>query len=130
MLYQKGNKMEKNQKDLVVVITHGPNEELASAAVTIANGGITSGLNVSIFLTGAGVEIIRKKATDLVQVLPLDPLNVLLEDFVKRGANLWACAPCLKSRGLEEDDLIEGSIITGSSVMHNLIKDGAATLSF
>ncbi|MBW2687358.1 MAG: DsrE family protein, partial [Deltaproteobacteria bacterium] len=47
-----------------------------------------------------------------------------------RGGNLWACTPCIKGRGYEQDDLIEGTVITGASVMHELIQGGAATLSF
>lgn len=38
--------------------------------------------------------------------------------------------PCVKSRGYEQADLIEGVIIAGASVMHAEIKAGAATLSF
>jgi hypothetical protein len=38
--------------------------------------------------------------------------------------------PRAKARGYEQQDLIEGVIITGASVMHGEIKNGAATLSF
>ena len=46
------------------------------------------------------------------------------------GGTLWACTPCVKSRGYTQDDLIAGTVITGASPMHELIKGGAATLSF
>jgi hypothetical protein len=36
----------------------------------------------------------------------------------------------VKSRGYTENDLIEGTIITGAGGMHELIARGAATLSF
>jgi predicted peroxiredoxin len=36
----------------------------------------------------------------------------------------------VKSRGYTEQDLLEGVVITGASKMHELIKAGAATLSF
>jgi predicted peroxiredoxin len=49
---------------------------------------------------------------------------------MKRGGTLWACTPWVKARGYEQQDLIEGVIITGASVMHGEIKNGAATLSF
>ena len=64
------------------------------------------------------------------QVHPLEPLRDLMQDFLERGGTLWACTPCVKSRGYEQDDLIEGTVITGASVMHELIQGGAATLSF
>ena len=122
--------MSEDSRKLVVLITQGLESELSSVAFTIANGGMTSGLDVSIFLTASAVDLARKRAVDSTQVHPLEPLSELMQDFLKRGGTLWACTPCVKSRGYEQDDLIEGTVITGASVMHKLIQDGAATLSF
>ena len=121
---------EATTKDLVIVMTHGIDHELSSVAFTIANGGITSGLKVSIFLTSAAVDLVRKRGTDLTHVQPLDPLKALMQDFLRRGGVLWACPPCVKSRGYTQEDFVEGVTIAGSSVMHERIKAGAATLSF
>lgn len=122
--------MEDQTRNLVVLITHGIDHELSSAAMTIALGGITAGLNVSIFLTSSGVDIVRRRAAETTHVEPLEPLASMLSDFVQRGGNLWACPPCVKSRGYTQEDLIDGVVITGAKAMHDLIKDGAATLSF
>ncbi len=122
--------MDVEPRNLVVMLTHGIEHELSSAGLTIALGGMTAGLKVSIFLTSAGVDIVRRGATDFTHVKPLEPLTDMLRDFVSRGGNLWACSPCVKARGYTQDSLIEGVVITGASVMHALIKDGAATLSF
>jgi predicted peroxiredoxin len=122
--------MDTPTRDLVVVITHGIDHELSSAGLVIALGGMTAGLTVSIFLTSAGVDIVRRGAADTTQVKPLDPLADMLRDFLARGGTLWACSPCVKSRGYTQENLLEGVVITGSSVMHELIKHGAATLSF
>ena len=117
-------------RSLVVLITHGIDHELSSVAFTIANGGMTAGLKVYVFLTSAGVDLVRRKAIDTTQVVPLEPLAGLVADFLKRGGTLWACTPCVKARGYTQEHLIEGTIITGASVMHEQIKNGAATLSF
>jgi predicted peroxiredoxin len=122
--------MAETARNLVVLITHGTDHELSSAAFTIANGGMTAGLKVSVFLTSAGVDLVRKRAIDATHVPPLEPLRELVKDFLARGGTLWACTPCVKARGYTEADLIEGTIITGASPMHELIKQGAATLSF
>lgn len=122
--------MSNTQRNLVVLVTHGTDHELSSVAFTIANGGMTAGLKVSVFLTSAGVDLVRRRASDSTHVPPLEPLGALIQDFLKRGGMLWACTPCVKARGYTQEDLIPGTVITGASVMHELIQAGAATLSF
>lgn len=122
--------MEASPRELVVMITHGIDHERSSAGLVIALGGMTCGLKVSIFLTSAGVDIVRRGAADMTQVKPLEPLGDMLRDFLARGGTIWACTPCVKSRGYAQADLMEGIVIAGASVMHERIKLGAATLSF
>jgi predicted peroxiredoxin len=122
--------MADETRDLVVVMTHGADHELSSVAFTIANGGMTAGLRVSIFLTSAAVDLVRKRSVDMTQVAPLEPLAALIKDFLARGGQLWACTPCVKARGYEQHDLLDGVVIAGASVMHEKIKAGAVTLSF
>jgi predicted peroxiredoxin len=117
-------------KELVVLMTKGTDHELSSVGFTIANGGMTAGLKVYMFLTSASVDLVRKRAADTTQVNPLEPLKGLIDDFLRRGGTLWACTPCVKARGYTQADLIEGVVITGASAMHERIKAGAATLSF
>ena len=120
----------KTQKKLFVLITHGTDHELSSVAFTIANGGITSGLSVDIFLTSNGVDLVRKRAANTTQCAPLEPLADLIASLQSRGGRIYACTPCVKARGYEQDDLLDGVIITGASVLHSAIAEGAATLSF
>jgi|SRR5687767_881651 predicted peroxiredoxin len=122
--------MPDSARELVCMITHGIDHEMSSVGFTIANGGITSGLKVYIFLSSSGVDLVRKRAADTTQVNPLEPLSDLIKSFLSRGGTIWACTPCVKSRGYTEADLLDGVVITGASVMHERIKAGAATLSF
>jgi predicted peroxiredoxin len=121
---------EQGKKQLVVFVTKGTDNELSSVAFTIANGGLTAGLDVSMFLTSAGVDLVRKRSADSTQVHPLEPLKPMIQDFVHRGGKLWACTPCVKARGYEQADLVEGVTISGASVVHERLKAGAATLCF
>ena len=122
--------MSETTRDLVVLMTKGIDHELSSVGFTIANGGITAGLKVYVFLTSGAVDLVRKRGSDLTQVAPLDPLKALIEDFRRRGGTIWACPPCVKSRGYTQDDLIEGVTIQGGSAVHARLLAGAATLSF
>lgn len=123
--------MAEEKKKLVILLSRGLDDERTTVAWTMANGGITSGLEVGIFLVSSAVDLVRKGAADLIQMNPLDPpLKELIDDFLKRGGKVWACPPCAKVRGYTEEDLLDGVAVQGSSVVHNLIKEGAATLSF
>jgi predicted peroxiredoxin len=122
--------MAQESRELVMVITHGTDHELSSVGFTIANGGLTAGLKVAVFLTSAAVDIVRKKASDTTHVKPLEPLANLVRDFVSRGGALYACTPCVKARGYEQADFIEGVTITGASAILERLKGGAASLSF
>jgi predicted peroxiredoxin len=122
--------MSEPSQELVVLMTKGADHELSSVALTIANGGITAGFKVYAFLTSAAVDLVRKRAVELAQVAPLDPLKVLIDDFIRRGGTIWACPPCVKSRGYTQEDFVEGVVVTGASAMHERLKAGAASLSF
>jgi predicted peroxiredoxin len=121
---------QQQQRELVVLMTHGIDHELSSVGFTIANGGMTAGLKVTVFLTSAAVDVVRRKAADTTHVHPLEPLRQLVTDFVARGGALYACTPCVKARGYEQSDLLEGVTIAGASVIHERLMRGAASLSF
>jgi predicted peroxiredoxin len=119
------------ERELVVLMTRGTDHELSSVGFTIANGGMTAGFKkVTVFLTSSAVDLARRRAIDMTHGPPLDPLAELVKDFLRRGGRLLACTPCVKARGYTQEDLIEGTEITGASVIHGLLLAGAASLSF
>ncbi len=122
--------MQAPSDKLVVFATKGIDSELSSAAFTIANGAVTAGFKVSVFLTSTAIDLVRKGGQKVTQAAPLEPLAKLIEDFKSRGGTLWACPPCVQSRGYQPADLIDGVTIVGASAMFAEMKTGAATLSF
>ena len=122
--------MNADTEKLVIVMTRGIDSELSSVAFTLANGAITAGMQVRVFLTSAAVDVVRRKGHDMTHVPPLDPLARLMADFQGRGGTIWACPPCVTSRGYEAGDLIDGVEIKGASAMFEKVRAGAATLSF
>lgn len=123
--------MAQETKKLVVLITRGLDDERASVAWSVANGAIASGLEVTIFLASSGVDWARKGAAETARLNPLDPtLKEMVEKLVAAGSTIMVCPPCAKVRGYTENDLIDGAILAGSVSMHEVIKQGAATLSF
>ena len=62
-----------DQEKLVVVVTNGFNDERASVAWSIANGGVGSGMQVTMFLVSSGVDWVRRGAAENARPNPLDP---------------------------------------------------------
>lgn len=117
--------MMAEKKKLVVVMTCGLDDERSSVAWSVANGGIQSGLEVTVFLTSSAVDWVRKGAADLPRLNPLDPpVKEMIQNFMDRGSSILVCPPCAKVRGYSADDLLEGVMITGSGAIHELIKQG------
>jgi predicted peroxiredoxin len=122
--------MSETPRELVVVMTRGADHELSSVGFTVACGAITAGMQVCAFLTSGAVDLVRRRGVEFTQVAPLDPLKVLIEDFMGRGGVVLACPPCAKARGYTQEDLIEGVKIVGASAIHEKLLRGAASLSF
>lgn len=122
--------MTEKQK-LVIVISRGLDDERSSVAWSIANGGINSGLDVTVFLVSSGVDWVRKGAAESAHLNPLDPpMKEMIQKVLDSGCTIGVCPPCAKVRGYSEHDLIEGITIVGSSAIHEPIKQGAAALTF
>jgi predicted peroxiredoxin len=122
--------MTSKTDDLVIAITKGIDSEMSSIGFTLGNGAMTAGMKVSVFLSSSAVDLVRRGGQQMTHVPPLDSLAALIADFQARGGVIWVCAPCAKTRGYEQADLLDGVIVTGASVMFAAIRDGAATLSF
>lgn len=123
--------MEDQTKKLAIVVSRGLDDERATAAFTIANTGMASGQQVTLFMISAGVDVVRKGAADNVQMNPFDPpLKELLDNFQANGGRILVCPPCAKVRGYADEDFVDGVQVVGSPALHALILDGASTLSF
>jgi predicted peroxiredoxin len=116
---------------LVIVITRGLDDERSSVAWSIANAGIASDLEVTVFLAASGVDWVRKGAAEIAHLNPVDPpLRDLIGNLVSNGGSILVCPPCAKVRGYSAEDLMDGVTIAGAPAMLEVVKQGAATLSF
>ena len=119
------------KKKLVIVITRGLDDERSSVAWSIANAGIASDLDVTVFLAASGVDWVRKGAADVAHLNPVDPpLKELIGNLISNGGTVLVCPPCAKVRGYSEENLIDGVTVAGAPAMLEVVKQGAATLSF
>ena len=120
-----------DDKKLVVIVTRGCDDERASVAWSIANGGIASGYNITMFLVSAGADWARKGAADHARMNPLDPpVSEMMQNVIESGGQIMVCPPCAKVRGYEKENLIDGAVLAGSTAMLGVVSEGAKTLTF
>jgi len=120
-----------DKKKLVVVVTSGFNDERSSVAWSVANGGIASDYQVTMFLVSSGVDWVRKGASDLARLNPLDPpAKDMIQNVIDSGGDILVCPPCAKVRGYEQEDFIDGVQLAGSVAMLGVVSEGASTLTF
>lgn len=118
------------KKKVVVVITKGMDDERASVAWSIANGGIKSGLEVSIFLVSSGVDWVRKGAATYAHLNPKDPtMQEMINAIMENKCRVMVCPPCSAVRGYTPEDLMDEVELVGSPALHQLILEGAETIS-
>ena len=115
---------------LVLVVTHGSNSDKSSVAFTIANAALSGGHEVAIFLTSDGVYCAKSGYADLSIYRPFKALEELVDSFVEKKGVLWACTPCVVHRGLTDEDMIEGTTVTGAGSLIEWTAAGAQTLCF
>jgi predicted peroxiredoxin len=116
---------------LVIVISRGFDDERSSVAWSIANTGVASEMEVTVFLVASGVDWVRRGAADVARLNPMDPpIKDMIDNVMSSGGRILVCPPCAKVRGYAADDLVEGVVVAGAPALLEVVKQGASTLSF
>jgi len=120
-----------DKKKLVVIVTNGFNDERSSVAWSVANGGVASGMEVTMFLVSSGVDWVRKGAIEHARPNPLDPtIKDMIGTVVDSGGKILVCPPCAGVRGYDKDDLMDGVTLAGSVAMLDVVQQGAEAITF
>jgi predicted peroxiredoxin len=100
---------------LVFMVTHGPADpELATIPFVMAAAALASDVAVVMGFQGDGVELVKVGVAATVQAPEFAPLGKLLADVQGLGGALLVCNPCIKSRAIAPDDLVEGAEIVAA----------------
>lgn len=118
-------------RKLVVLATHGGEDpERATIPFVMANAALASETDVTVILQMTGVMIAVKGYVNHVRAEAFPQLQDLLKTFTELGGKLMVCAPCLKSRGIAEDELIEGAKIIAAATVVAETTGADATLVY
>jgi predicted peroxiredoxin len=100
---------------LVFMVTHGPDHpEHATIPFVMAAAALASDVAVSIGFQADAVTLARRGVAETVEAPGFPPLARLLADVAELGASLLVCNPCLKSRGIAPDELVDGAEVVAA----------------
>jgi predicted peroxiredoxin len=101
---------------LVFMVLHGPGHpEHATIPFVMAAAALASDVQVVLGFQADGVELVRKGGADAVEASGFPPLARLLADVRELGGLLLVCGPCVKSRGITADDLVDGAEVVAAA---------------
>ena len=104
------------QDKLVIVSTHADEDaERAILPFVMGIGALASEADVLIALQSNAVHLATKGYARHLRHEGFPPFEELLEAFLELGGRLVACTPCLKSRSIGDDELIDGARPTAAA---------------
>lgn len=116
---------------LVIISTIGSeNPEKATLPFVLATAAQATDVEVVVILQSAGVILARKGEAEVVRAHELMPLKDLIDTYVEMGGKLHLCSPCLKSRGISKEDLIEGSEIIAAGTVISEVMSAKTVITY
>jgi len=116
---------------LVIINTRGPeNHEKATLPFVLATVTQSLDMEVVMFLQSSAVLLAKKGETEKVSADGFQPLKELLETFLESGGRLNLCSPCIKSRHIVIEDLIEGVEIVAAGSMADEVMSATQVVTY
>lgn len=95
---------------LVIISTNGPeNSEKATLPFVLATAAQTVDVKVVVILQANAVMVAKKGEAEVISAPGFLPLKSLVDTFLELGGELLLCTPCVKERGISDQELVEGA---------------------
>lgn len=119
------------EKFCVSISVSKSNHDSATLGFVVANAAVGSDKETVAFLSADGVWAGVKGGVDEVdEGAPFAPLNELVAKFTRAGGQIWVCVPCMKKRGIEDAQLVEGAIPVGGAALIEFLSGGTPCISY
>ena len=115
-----------------VTLTHCRQDpDKATVAFVVANAALGSEKETMMFLSSDGVWAASKSEVAAVDIgEPFSALQPLVEKFLAGGGKLLVCTPCLKKRGIGDDDLVDGAQPAGGAALVEWLSNDPACVAY
>lgn len=119
---------ERPQKILINWRDGASDPEQATVTLILA---VTSSKSceTAVFVAAEASELVRKGVADGIQAPGYEPLADLLQAFLANGGRLWLCPACVKAKGIDEAQLLDGVEVAGAPRTMAFLASGAQVLA-
>ena len=116
---------------LVVIATHAEdNPEMATLPFLVGVAATASEMFPVLLLQSMGVYLATKGYAKLVHESSFPPMDELLNAFLDGKGKLLVCEPCMRRRGIKDEDLVEGAIVANAPAMMKEIAEAKNVVSY
>lgn len=122
---------ENDSEKIIIFVTHGGEEpEMATVPFVVGNAALAMDVPVTVVLQGAGVTLMKKGCYEHVFAAGFDPLKKLVDSFREFGGKILVCIPCIESRKITEDMLVEGAELGKAARVVQEVLEAKAVLNY
>ncbi|HKN45562.1 MAG TPA: DsrE family protein [Propionibacteriaceae bacterium] len=116
---------------VVIGQTHGTNDpEAVLVGYLLGVEALRAGKQVVMWLTKDGVHIATDGYASAISVPGAPVIADLHTEYIERGGRFFACPVCVKSRGLENAEWVQGAEVKGAPSLFEFTQGGALTFNY
>ncbi len=123
--------MAEKQEKILYMCTHASdNPEKAAMPFVMANAALAMDIQVVVALQGPAVYLALKGYIEkMVPPGGFPAMEKLVKDFLELGGELRVCVPCMKTRNITDDELVENAktVAAGELTVISLEADAVFT---
>jgi predicted peroxiredoxin len=124
--------MEENKSEKIVIFaTHGGEDpEKATIPFVIGSAALAMDVPVTVILQSAGVTLMKKGCYEHIFAAGFDPLKKLVDGFTELGGKILVCIPCIESRKITPDMMLEGAELGKAGRVVQEVLEAKAVLNY
>ena len=116
---------------VVIGLTHGlDDQECVLIAYLMGVEALRKDKQVVMWLTKDGVHVATPGFAEQVEVPGAPSVLDLQKEYIERGGRFFACPVCVKTRNLEDAELVEGAEVKGAPALYEFTEGGALTFNY
>ena len=116
---------------VVIGQTHGNNDpEAVLIGYLLGVEALRAGKQALMWLTKDGVHVATTGYADAITVPGAPSIGDLHAEYIERGGRFYACPVCVKTRGLENADWVQGAEVKGAPSLYEYTQGGALTFNY